>query len=156
MTPSESALKLIEELELKNLAPLPLNKVLAHLEYKAQLFQPNEKTRNLACGVNQKEKVVMANSADSPAEQRYAFAHAIAHAVLHPGENMVDRKNNLHHTNEDPKESEANQFADELVMENGVFLTKWDELNGDLNRLGSAFGVTKERITARASKLGII
>lgn len=155
MTPSESAAELIVKLELKGLCPLPLQKVVEHLEYTVQLFQPNDKTRSLACGVDQTKKVLMANSADSALEQRYAFAHAIGHIVLHPGENVIDRKNNLHHTNEEQKEWEANQFADCLLMDEDLFLSKWDECNGDIGKIAGVFGMPKERVSARAVLLGI-
>lgn len=156
MNHSEAAIDLLNQLEIKNQHPLPLQKVVDHLGYKVQLFQPGEKTRNLACGINQQEKVLFANSGDAPTEQRYAFAHAIGHAVLHAGKNMVDKKQNLHFTNEEPVEWEANQFADELLMESRLFLTKWDELNGDISKMSQTFGLTKERITARAKNLDIM
>ncbi len=97
----------------------------------------------------------MANSADTAFEQRYAFAHSIGHIVLHPGENIIDWKNNLHHENEEPKEWEANQFADALLMDEDLFLSKWDELNNDISKISANFGVSKERVTARATLLGL-
>lgn len=156
MNHTEAANDIIDQLKLRNQCPLPLQKVVEHIGYKVQLFQPNEKTRTLACGVNQQEKILFANSSDSAMEQRYAFAHAIGHVVLHPGENIIARKLTLHYTNEEKKEWEANQFADELLMETTLFLSKWDELSENQRKMGQAFGLTKERIAARATLLGIL
>ena len=156
MNPNQAATDLLDQLGLKNQFPLPLQKVVDHIGYQVQLFQPGDKTRNLACGVSHDQKTIFANSADQPAEQRYAFARAIGHAVLHPGKNIVVKKSSLHFSNEEPEEMEANLFADELLMESVLFLTKWDELNMDIGKMAQAFGLTKERITARATILGIL
>lgn len=156
MTPIEKANAMLDELELKGIAPMPLQKILEHIGYKAQLFPASEKTRNIACGVNRDTKTVMANATDTNAEQRYAFAHAIGHVVLQEQGNVVDKKTNLHYENEDPNEWEANRFADELLMETMLFLAKWDELRADLSRLANLFAVSKERIHARATLLEII
>lgn len=156
MNPTQAAADLLDQLGLKNQNPLPLQKVVDHIGYKVQLFQPGDKTRNLACGVSQDQKIIFANSADQPVEQRYAFARAIGHAVLHPGKNTVVKKSSLHFSNEEPEEMEANLFADELLMESTLFLTKWDELHNDIGRMAQAFGLTRERITARATILGIM
>ena len=156
MNPNQAATDLLDQLELKNQHPLSLQKVVDHIGYKVQLFQPGDKTRNLACGVNQDQKILFANSGDPPTEQRYAFAHAIGHVILHPGKNLVIKKQCLHFSNEEPEEWEANQFADELLMESRLFLSKWDELHNDVGKMAQAFGLTRERITARATILGIM
>jgi len=155
MTPAESACAMLDELGLKGMAPTPLQKILDHIGYKAQLFPASEKTRNIACGVNRDTKTILANSTDTPAEQRYAFAHAIGHVMLQEKGNVVDKKSNLHHENEDLEEWEANRFADELLMETMLFLGKWDDLKADRSQLANHFGVSKERIQARATILGI-
>jgi Zn-dependent peptidase ImmA (M78 family) len=156
MTPSEQAYELLKTLELDTTLPIPLQKVLEHIGYKAQLFPASDKTRHLSCGINATDKTILANAGDPAPEQRYAFAHAIGHAVLHPGTNFVDRRQNLHFSVEEPLEEwEANQFADELVMESNGFLRKWDELNGDLGKISSQLALPRERIQARAQLLGL-
>ena len=156
MNHTQAATDLLDQLGLKNQHPLPLQKVVDHIGYKVQLFQPGDKTRNLACGVNQDQKILFANSGDPPTEQRYAFAHAIGRVILQPGKNVVVKKQFLHFSIEEPDEWEANRFADELLMESTLFLTKWDELNSDIGKMAQAFGLTRERITARATFLGIM
>ena len=156
MTPAQQAKKLLEELELIGTASIPLQKVIDHLNYKAQLFPASDKTRGVACGINRDAKIVLANSVDPAVEQRYAFAHAIGHIVLHEGGNVIDRYNNLSPKNEEPEEWEANLFADELLMEGNLFLQKWDELNGDISRIANVYGLGKERVQNRAKKLEIV
>ncbi len=156
MSPQQAAINILEELELKNQCPLPLQSVINHLGYHAQLFPKSDKTRNVACGVNADQKVIFANSNDDKAEQRYSFAHAIGHTVLHPGKNFVIRKAHLHHTNEVLEEWEANQFADELLMNSDVFLRKWDEWGSVTSQVAGVFGLSKERINVRAKALQLI
>lgn len=155
MDPSDRASTLLDELKLKGTSPVPLQNIIDHLGYKAQLFPASEKTRNIACGLNRDTKTIMANAADAPTEQRYAFAHVIGHVLLQSEGNVVDTKSNLHHENKDPTELEANRFADELLMETMLFLEKWDQLGGDRSKLANLFGVSKERIQIRATLLGI-
>jgi Zn-dependent peptidase ImmA (M78 family) len=156
MTPAETAYDLLKTLGLEGTCPVPLQKILEHIGYRAQLFPVSEKTRNLSCGINPKDKVVFANAGDPAAEQRYAFGHAIAHAVLHPGRSVVDRRQNLHHTVEDPlDEWEANQFADELLMETHAFLQKWEELRGDIGRLTNHLALPRDRVLVRVYQLGL-
>jgi len=156
MTPQEAATALLEKLDLKDSFPLPLQTVVQSLGYRAQLFPKSEKTRNLACGVNAAEKTLFANASDQSQEQRYSFAHAIGHVVLHEGKNFVIKKTHLHPSNEDPEEWEANQFADELLMNQDIFLQKWDEFGGASISVAGCFGLSKERITARAQALNIL
>jgi Zn-dependent peptidase ImmA (M78 family) len=157
MSPKEKALELLETLEIKDECPVPLQKIVDHIGYKAQLFPASEKTRHLACGVNRDEKIIMANAGDSKEEQRYAFAHAIAHVVMdETGGNVIDKKANLHPSMEEPAEWDANQFANELLMEGDLFLKKWDQLGGDQRRIAQVFVVSKERISTRAIALGIV
>jgi Zn-dependent peptidase ImmA (M78 family) len=156
MTPAESAYQLLKTTSLENTCPVPLQTLLSHLGFKAQLFPQDERTRNLSCGVNFSEKLLFANALDPAPEQRYAFAHAIGHVVLHPGNNRVDRRQHLHHAIESPMEAwEANQFADALLMDSRLFALKWEELRGDLSRLASAWVVPKERLIVRAKALGL-
>jgi len=155
MSPQKAAQEILEKLDLKDDCPLPLQTVVSSIGYSAHLFPKSEKTRNVACGVNASEKSLFANSNDPSAEQRYSFAHAIGHVVLHEGKNFVIRKSHLHPTNEIQEEWEANQFADELLMYQDLFLHKWDEFGGAPMQLAGVFGLSKERITARARALSI-
>lgn len=156
MNASEKASQLLETLELKGTNIISLQKVIDHIGYKAQLFPNSEKTRLIACGVNRDTKVIMANAGDPPEEQRYAFCHAIAHVVLHENGNIVDKRVHLRPENEEFDAVEANSFADELLMESGTFLRNWDTMNGNVSKLASSYALSKERITARAQKLGLI
>jgi Zn-dependent peptidase ImmA (M78 family) len=156
MTPSAKATEILEALEIMEACPVPLQKIVDHIGYKAQLFPSSDKTKNLACGVNRDQKVIMANAGDSPEEQRYSFAHAIGHVVLEEEGNVVDKKTNLHPSIEEQKEWDANQFANELLMGNTIFLKKWDECNGDQPKVARAFCLAKDRIISRASALKLI
>ena len=155
MNASDHASQILETLELKGTNVISLQKVLDHIGYKAQLFPLSEKTRSIACGLNRDTKVIMANAGDPPEEQRYAFCHAIAHVVLHQNGNVIDKKWNLHPDNEEFEEFDANSFADELLMESDQFLRNWDSMNGDIPKLSRTYGLTKERVTTRAKKLGL-
>jgi len=156
MDATKQASELLETLELKGTNVISLQKVIDHIGYKAQLFPKSEKTRLIACGVNRDTKVIMANAGDPPEEQRYAFSHAIAHVVLHENGNVVDKRANLSPENEELDEFDANSFADELLMESDTFLRNWDTMNGNVSKLASSYALSKERITARAKKLGLI
>lgn len=156
MTASEHASKLLKELELEGTNVISLQRVIDHIGYKAQLFPKSEKTRMIACGVNRDTKVIMANAGEPAAEQRYAFCHAIGHVVLHENGNVVDKKANLSPENEEYEEFEANSFADELLMESDLFLRNWDAMNANISKLANTYALSRERVTARARKLGLI
>jgi len=104
------------------------------------------------------------NNSDNPYRQRFTVAHELGHVVLHlndfeegdyPERNISMFRNN---SNIDPgdryKETEANQFAAALLMDEELVKDMWEKFKS-LKSMADAFEVSKEAMAYRLGNLGL-
>jgi len=136
--------------------PVDINKVAAFLGFKIYSFTPDTKTSNISRAVDHKTKQIYTNSLESSKRRYFTAAHEIGHIVLHGKDSdHIDYRDKTSLLGGDPKETEANRFATELLMPASLFTYKWHELKKDLDRLSRFFGPSPTAVAIRAESLGL-
>jgi Zn-dependent peptidase ImmA (M78 family) len=115
------------------------------------------------------QAVIGVNSTHPPTRQRFTLAHEIGHYVLHEGNQLfVDRfvtRVNWRNGESNIEETEANQFAAELLMprefvvrEVGNAISKRKEIDAQslANQLARLFNVSPQAMEYRLTNLGVL
>jgi Zn-dependent peptidase ImmA (M78 family) len=132
--------------------PVPVEKLVEHLGFKCYFFEPDDRTMHISGAVDHKEKKVYINKEESLQRQLFTVAHELGHIVLHgAGEDYVDYRD----YSNNPKETEANNFAGHLLMPESMFRYLWKEQQGNINALSRFFGVSASAVGVRATILGL-
>lgn len=98
---------------------------------------------------------IFVNRTEGETRQRFTIAHELGHYALnHPGE-QLDRANSYQAYQYDPKETQANAFAAELLMPDFVvdYLIK-DENIKSVETLAEMFEVSENAMRFRLKNLG--
>ena len=114
----EQVAQLLKEASLGAEFPLPVEKVVEHLEFACHFYMPDKDVEDIASAVNHVQKKIYVNQQNSPFQQRLSIARAIGCIVLH-GANQ-DYISYLHSSN-DPKEQAVIYFAENLLMPETIF-----------------------------------
>lgn len=90
--------------------------------------------------------------------QRFTVAHELGHLILHPGQNVYRDTSYLSYENsaERRQETEANQFAANLLMPAWMVEFAFDRMRLAPAQLASFFNVSPEAMHYRLKDLGII
>lgn len=102
------------------------------------------------------QKTIFVNK-DYPASRNlFTVAHEIGHYILHNegGDRYDDLE--IYDPKKRTKETEANNFAGELLMPEYKFLEMFKKYDGDLYRISEVFGVSYHASSVRAFCLGLI
>lgn len=137
--------------------PTPVVEVARSLGYQVNEFSPTSETRQISGAVDHDKKVVFVNAKEGPGRKRFTIAHEIGHIVLHADDgNFVDYRHDGDYADEDrPKEREANLFAANLLMPQGVFESLWQAFDADLKSVAQRLQVSHEAASYRARSLGL-
>ena len=103
--------------------------------------------------------IIGVNKYHSHQRQRFTLAHEFAHYILHRHqfENQKHQDMALFRTNEiNPIETEANQFASELLIPNEKFKKYLNEGMTKIGDLADKFNVSISAIRYKAYKLGYL
>ena len=118
-----------------------------------------------------KEKAIVVNSAHPPARQRFTIAHEIGHHQLHRRkagasvfiDQTVYFRSAQFRGEERAREREANHFAAELLMPEGLLAEYLDErpmnpsaYSRELRELADEFDVSKQAMDFRLRDLGFV
>ena len=102
---------------------------------------------------------ISVNVKDSSRGKMFTIAHEIAHAIC-DSEYLKTEKiltDGLLRRDSNKREVRANKFAAELLMPEGKFKEKWEDLRGNIKKIADYFDVSEVAITVRASNLfGVI
>jgi Zn-dependent peptidase ImmA (M78 family) len=164
---AEAAKKLLTELKIKEL-PIPVEEIAEKLGAKLR-FEPFDGELSGMLFRNSEHTVIGVNSSHANTRQRFTIAHEIAHLRLHKGELFVDEaKINFRDSNSSlaikPEEMEANAFAAELLMPDGLLrdqitiLAKKHRGSPDelIEKLAKAFDVSHQAMEYRLNNLGLL
>lgn len=132
--------------------PVPVEKIVEHLGFACYFFEPDDRTMHISGAVDHSEKKIYINKGESLQRQLFTVAHEIGHIVLHGAtEDYVDYRV----YSNSPKETEANNFAGNLLMPEPIFRYQWKILQSDVNALSRFFGVSTSAIGVRSTILGL-
>jgi len=143
---------LLKAAGLEDEVPVPLEKVAAHLGYTCLGFTPDDNTKEISGVIDYDSKKILVNLGESLNRQRFTIAHEIGHAVLHPGEGVVDLRTSID-VPTTKKETEANQFGAALLMPKDRFLREWSQTCNDLDLLAATFGASRQAVEVRSKNL---
>jgi len=143
--------KLLEEMKLDGVFPVPLEAIAKQKGYDCLVFDPiaNPQLADVAGMVNHEAKKIFINRNDNILRQRFTLAHEIGHIVLHQGRSVVDFRKNIEQPST-PEEVEANRFAADLVMPAIPFIKEWLQGSGDYDSIVKRFGVSAQAAKIRA------
>lgn len=99
----------------------------------------------------QEVPVITLRAGDYRPRQRFTIAHEIGHLLLHPL-GLMNREG--FHKKGDPRETEANRFAADLLMPEWMLDLGLEESKGNINRMAEMFGVSSEAMYIRLSNTG--
>ena len=144
---------LLKAAKIKNMFPVPLERIAEHCKYEIKKFTPNKKTEKISGALFRNENLILVNGGDSYLRQRFTIAHEFGHHTLHSNDpDFIDhRKVDI----TDGKEAEANEFAASLLMPEKEFMKKHKEFDGNCEMLSEYFGTSVPSIGVRISKLGL-
>lgn len=123
----KAANDLIKELEIDS-APVDIEKIARHLDVAIQYEELDDDVASLLV-VSKGVSTIAVNKTQSIARQRFAIAHCLGHKVLHvkkPDTLFIDKAFKLYapkndtHMGEFKRECEANFFAENIIMPEGV------------------------------------
>ena len=98
---------------------------------------------------------IVFNSSESMTRQRFTVAHELGHHCLMHGTSFRDTSYSFNRHNYDPHETEANNFATELLMPE--LAVRHESLRRtDLLLLSQAFDVSTVAMHIRLERLGIL
>jgi Zn-dependent peptidase ImmA (M78 family) len=100
---------------------------------------------------------IAVNSKHHPNRQRFSMAHEYAHYLLHRGKiNLMPEGERILHRNGDRNsiEYQANTFAAELLMPEGLVSQAFHLSDGNLTKMASELRVSKESLKYRLIDLG--
>lgn len=100
---------------------------------------------------------IAVNSKHHPNRQRFSMAHEYAHYLLHRGkiDSMPEGERILHRNGDRSSiEYQANTFAAELIMPEVLVHRAFSVSHGNLTKMASELGVSKESLKYRLRDLG--
>lgn len=136
--------------------PLDLDGLARHLGIAVRRH-PMDTERSGYIKQDEGRLVIGINSLHHPKRQKFTFAHELGHYFLHGGEDSNFEDTVLFRDSsfgDATVEAEANKFAAELLMPEGVFRSQIVLLEGDVSELSSRFGVSSLAVSIRAKQLG--
>jgi Zn-dependent peptidase ImmA (M78 family) len=140
------ALRLLEDIG-SDLNIADLKSVIDEYGFTYHEFTPTEKNKALLGAVHYEDRKIYVNKYMPSNERHFTLAHEIGHIVLHPNQNHVDfRRSNQ---KKDPKESEANVFAYELLMPLPKFTRAYKRFNGNVMLIAEEFFVSEKCVGRR-------
>lgn len=148
------ATELLSTMELEEVFPLPIEKVAEYLGFICHFYIPDEDIKDVTSAVNHLKKKIYVNQTNPVELQRFSIAERIGNLVLH-GSNRDYIGEQMPHP-EDPNIKEVECFAENLLMPETIFRSKWQREHADVELLASYFGVSHDRIKQRARALEII
>ena len=135
----------------KAVYPLPITQIAAEYGFAVKYFTPNNDPDliKISGAIKYDDKVIWVNSDEIPERQKFTIAHELGHALLHPGDNIIDYRMNNNHSQ---KEAEANEFAARILMpENEI--NKIRKQITSVAELAKYFGVSMQAMLLRLKKL---
>lgn len=140
-------LKLLQDCQIKN-PPVKLSIILRHLGLDAIKADPKMiDTTKISAFIDLEDKFIVYSDSDPTVRKRFAIAHEVGHYVLnHTTPNHVLNLNST-----DPKETEANIFAAELLMPY-EWLKKEMSWNSKIPLLAQEYWVSQEAMGWRLYK----
>jgi Zn-dependent peptidase ImmA (M78 family) len=145
----------------EGLCATPIVSMAVWLGYKVQDFVPDQvpKGEYISGMIDYGRKLILLNHNEPLVRQRFTLAHEIGHACLHDdGEGaVIDLRSSDMELGggKNPKETEANAFAADLLMPNIPFAQKYGEFDGNARRLAAFFKVSETAIFVRIKNLGL-
>ncbi len=137
----ESARKILREAGMKS-APIVLNEIIKHIRKTIKLeIHPRDLGSVDGLHFLKSNKAIIGYNNTKPLlRQRFTVAHELGHVLL----GHADSESKLDFYNDDPKETEANQFAAELLMPIDLFKVDLKKLNDDVESVAKLYQVSKE------------
>lgn len=169
MDPINAAERLLEELNYKNYAPIPIVKILNELNFSvyASDVLPQNTSGYILIDPDLQEKfntdrIIVVKRSDTLGRQRFTLAHEFAHYLFDFNENIPDRYLNAFDFDDSHGESEIrpNQFAAAFLMPSGYFSKKYKELSNlteydKVVELMNFFGVSRKSVLKRIEELNL-
>lgn len=165
MTPSEHSLKILQKNNLINQIPVDVYAI-AKNENITIIKSSFDNAHISALLVFKDGKYYIGvNESHPDTRQRFSIAHELGHYFIHrkmfhldaePVEGYIMYRDENSETGTDPKEREANEFAANLLMPEGIFRLEAGKEFASYETLAQKFNVSKIAITIRCNKLGII
>lgn len=152
ITLQETINQLVTNAGVSGMFPVPVEKIVEHLGFKCYFFAPDDRTIHISGAVDHTEKKIYINKEDSLQRQLFTVAHEIGHIVLHGAtKDYVDYRD----YSSNPKETEANSFAGNLLMPRSMFQYIWKTTQGNIKELARFFGVSASAVGVRSTILGL-
>jgi len=159
---AQQANQLQEDAGVKGVFPVELDKIAAFLGYTVSLYTPTEDgSEQISGAVDYKDKKIYINIKENIYRKYFTYAHEIAHIVLHcnheaDANGVFDYRNFPDLTPEEMRlESEADEFAADLLMPKDKFTKKWKDFKGNIYKMQSYFVASLGAIGYRIDKLGL-
>lgn len=102
------------------------------------------------------KNIIVINSEDPIARQRFSVAHELGHCALGHGSSPRDNSKEYNQRSYVPKEYEANLFAAELLMPKDAVRVMVEQRNLTFLKLCEVFGVSQSAMQIRLEKLGYL
>jgi Zn-dependent peptidase ImmA (M78 family) len=133
--------------------PVPILNVIEQNNFRVSGVYSDDAPKGFSGCVDYDTKEVTINLDHSKVRGRFTLAHELGHIILHPGENKFDYRFEL--SSPDPKETEANRFAGEILMPYAKFKEIYKKYNGDMDLISYFFYVSVGAANVRAQCLGL-
>lgn len=120
-------------------------------------FEPmnDEISGSLAKDKKTNRWIMKINSLHHPHRQRFTIAHEIAHFIKHSYQiSFFEDKTFFRNSDSNPLETEANQFAAELLMPRDLFHQFVKEQSSKIKDIAVHFQVSSMAVQIRANQLG--
>jgi Zn-dependent peptidase ImmA (M78 family) len=135
--------------------PAPLVDIASKLGYKVSNFKLEPNNLHISGAVLYDTKQILLNPTESNTRRNFTLAHEIGHIVLkHQKEGqLLDARSNITSPTTS-KETDANEFAAELLMPEDVFKAKWNETKS-MASMAEYFATSLDATAIRIQRLGI-
>ncbi len=136
--------------------PFPIAELAELKGFAVKVFTPKmDKTYEVSGVIDYDNESIYVNEFDSPTRQRFTIAHELGHLALHKEQgNIVDFRDSIFNKNIfDPKETEANIFAAELLMPKEEFIQSYNKNPGAFFLLSLKFDVSALAVKIRIDNL---
>jgi Zn-dependent peptidase ImmA (M78 family) len=150
----EIASQTLEDSGYSGVFPVPIDKIIKSKGYGFKSVDKEDVPENFSGLVNHEQKLVVINGGHNNGRKRFTAAHELGHIILHPGENKTDYRISFDNfSKNDPKETEADHFAAEILMPYKQFALAYSRHDGFIPRVADYFGVSIGAATIRAERL---
>lgn len=150
----EIASQILEDYGFSGVYPVPIDEIIKSHGYDFKGINQEDAPKDFCGLVDHTRKLVVINKSHSNGRKRFTSAHELGHIILHPNENEVDYR--ISFSDNDPKETEANKFAAEILMPYDDFILVYKSKRGCLSSIADFFGVSIGAATIRAESLNLM